>query len=44
MSTEVNDQPLNRTVRVIRVNSFCSSDTSYDSSLVGSDLEVGRTN
>ncbi|XP_042271520.1 transmembrane protein 44 isoform X1 [Thunnus maccoyii] len=36
---EVNDQPLNRTVRAIRVDSFCSSDTSYDSSLVSSDLE-----
>ncbi|XP_053178955.1 transmembrane protein 44 [Scomber japonicus] len=36
---EVNGQPLNRTVRLIRVDSFCSSDTSYDSSLVSSDLE-----
>ncbi|KAM7387929.1 hypothetical protein PAMP_024136 [Pampus punctatissimus] len=36
---EMNDQPLNRTVRVIRVDSLCSSDTSYNSSLVSSDLE-----
>eukprot|EP00064_Thunnus_orientalis_P019289 superscaffoldBa00004760_g19405 len=36
---EVNDQPPKRTVRAIRVDSFCSSDTSYDSSLVSSDLE-----
>ncbi|XP_040896324.1 transmembrane protein 44 [Toxotes jaculatrix] len=36
------DQPLNRTVRVIRVDSFCFSDTSCDSSPVSSDLEVGR--
>nr|XP_040039731.1 transmembrane protein 44 isoform X1 [Gasterosteus aculeatus aculeatus] len=32
---------LSQTVRVIRVDSFCSSDTSCDSSLVDSDLEVG---
>nr|XP_046248590.1 transmembrane protein 44 isoform X2 [Scatophagus argus] len=36
---EVENHLLNREVRVIRVNSFCSSDTSYDSSLVSSDLE-----
>ncbi|XP_022594237.1 transmembrane protein 44 isoform X2 [Seriola dumerili] len=36
---EAEDQPLNRTVRVIRVDSFCFSDTSCDSSLVSSDLE-----
>ncbi|XP_044057038.1 transmembrane protein 44 isoform X2 [Siniperca chuatsi] len=34
---EVEDQPLNR---MVRVDSFCSSDTSYDSSLESSDLEV----
>ncbi|XP_070765017.1 transmembrane protein 44 [Enoplosus armatus] len=39
LSKEEEDQPLNGTVRVIRVDSFCSSDTSYDSSLVSSDLE-----
>lgn len=33
-------QFLNRQVRVSRVGSFCSSDTSFDSS-VSSDLEVG---
>ncbi|XP_070816203.1 transmembrane protein 44 [Chaetodon trifascialis] len=36
---EVEDQLLNGKVRVIRVDSFCSSDTSYDSSLMSSDLE-----
>ncbi|KAM7409528.1 hypothetical protein PAMA_001150 [Pampus argenteus] len=37
---EVNDRPLNRTVlRVIGVDSFCSSDTSCNSSPVSSDLE-----
>ncbi|XP_039984778.1 transmembrane protein 44 isoform X2 [Xiphias gladius] len=36
---EAEDRPLNRTVRVIRVDSFCFSDTSFDSSLVSSDLE-----
>ncbi|XP_076579091.1 transmembrane protein 44 [Chaetodon auriga] len=36
---EVEDQPFNGKVRVIRVDSFCSSDTSYDSSLMSSDLE-----
>ncbi|KAM9848893.1 transmembrane protein 44 [Aulostomus maculatus] len=36
---EVDDQSLNRTVRVIRVDSFCSSDSLCDSSLVSSDLE-----
>uniref|UniRef100_UPI0037E7DB43 transmembrane protein 44 n=1 Tax=Semicossyphus pulcher TaxID=241346 RepID=UPI0037E7DB43 len=34
---EMEDRPF--TVRVIRVNSLCSSDTSYDSSLESSDLE-----
>lgn len=33
------DGPLNRMVRVIRAGSFCSTDTSYDSSVVSSDLE-----
>ncbi|XP_042339966.1 transmembrane protein 44 [Plectropomus leopardus] len=33
------DLPLNKTMRVIRVNSFCSSDMSDDSSVVSSDLE-----
>lgn len=33
------DQLLDGKVRVIRVDSFCSSDTSYDSSVVSSDLE-----
>lgn len=37
---EVADQLLNVKVRVIGVDGFCSSDTSFDSSL-GSDLEVG---
>ncbi|XP_074492330.1 transmembrane protein 44 isoform X1 [Sebastes fasciatus] len=36
---EVEEWPLNRTVRVIRVDSYCSSDTSCDSSPVSSDLE-----
>ncbi|XP_071344120.1 transmembrane protein 44 isoform X2 [Trachinotus anak] len=36
---EAVDQPLNRTVQVIRVDGFCFSDTSCDSSLVSSDLE-----
>ncbi|XP_034560149.1 transmembrane protein 44 [Notolabrus celidotus] len=36
---EMEDQPLHGTVRVIRFNSFCSSDTSYDSLLESSDLE-----
>ncbi|XP_070688192.1 transmembrane protein 44 [Pempheris klunzingeri] len=36
---EVENCPLNSSVRVIRVNSFCSSDTSYGSSPVSSDLE-----
>ncbi|XP_041791921.1 transmembrane protein 44 isoform X2 [Chelmon rostratus] len=36
---EVEAQLLNGKVRVIRVGSFCSSDTSYDSSLMSSDLE-----
>ncbi|XP_027146279.1 transmembrane protein 44-like [Larimichthys crocea] len=35
------DQLFDGKVRVIRVSSFCSSDTSYDSSVVSSDLEVG---
>lgn len=38
---EVEDRPLSGTVRVIRVDSFYSSDTSCDSSPVSSDLEVG---
>ncbi|XP_027145708.1 transmembrane protein 44 [Larimichthys crocea] len=33
------DQLFDGKVRVIRVSSFCSSDTSYDSSVVSSDLE-----
>ncbi|XP_071344122.1 transmembrane protein 44 isoform X4 [Trachinotus anak] len=37
---EAVDQPLNRTVQVIRVDGFCFSDTSCDSSLVSSDLEA----
>ncbi|XP_029285856.1 transmembrane protein 44 isoform X2 [Cottoperca gobio] len=37
---EVDDRPLNRTVRVMGVDSFCSSDASCDSSPVSSDLEV----
>lgn len=41
---EVVDQFPDRTVQVIRVNGYYSSDTSYDSSPVSSDLEVGRTN
>ncbi|XP_035503528.2 transmembrane protein 44 [Scophthalmus maximus] len=36
---EVEDGPLDRTVRVIRVDGFCSSDTSCESSPVSSDLE-----
>uniref|UniRef100_A0A3Q1IA81 Transmembrane protein 44 n=1 Tax=Anabas testudineus TaxID=64144 RepID=A0A3Q1IA81_ANATE len=40
---EVADQFPDRTVRVIRVNSYYSSDTSYDSSPFSSDLEVGTT-
>lgn len=36
---EVEDCPLSRMMRVIRVDSLCSSDTSYESSLVSSDLE-----
>ncbi|KAG7217496.1 hypothetical protein INR49_021423 [Caranx melampygus] len=36
---EAKDQPINRTVRTVRVDSFCLSDTSCDSSLVSSDLE-----
>lgn len=36
---QVEDGPLNRMVRVIRAGSFCSTDTSYDSSVVSSDLE-----
>ncbi|XP_073333192.1 transmembrane protein 44 [Pagrus major] len=36
---EVGDQLLTGKVRVIRVDSFYSSDTSYDSSVVSSDLE-----
>lgn len=39
MSEEEEDRLLNRKVRVIRVDSFRSSDTSFDSSL-SSDLEV----
>ncbi|KAM6938625.1 transmembrane protein 44 [Lycodopsis pacificus] len=39
MSKELEDRSLNQTVRVIRVDSFCSSDTSCDSSPVSSDLE-----
>lgn len=39
---EAEDGPLDRTVRVIRVDGFCSSDTSCESSPVSSDLEVGR--
>ncbi|XP_041862466.1 transmembrane protein 44 isoform X2 [Melanotaenia boesemani] len=33
------DRPLQKMVRVIRVDSLCSSDTSYDSSPISSDLE-----
>ncbi|XP_023119048.2 transmembrane protein 44 [Amphiprion ocellaris] len=36
---QVEGGPLNRMVRVIRAGSFCSTDTSYDSSVVSSDLE-----
>ncbi|XP_051233631.1 transmembrane protein 44 isoform X2 [Dicentrarchus labrax] len=36
---EVKDRRLNRNVQVTRVDRFCSSDTSHDSSLVSSDLE-----
>ncbi|XP_063746985.1 transmembrane protein 44 isoform X2 [Eleginops maclovinus] len=39
--SEVKDLPLNRTLRVIGGDSFCSSGTSCDSSPVSSDLEVG---
>lgn len=40
---EVVDQFPDRTVQVIRVNRYYSSDTSYDSSPISSDLEVGWT-
>uniref|UniRef100_A0A3Q3KH36 Transmembrane protein 44 n=1 Tax=Mastacembelus armatus TaxID=205130 RepID=A0A3Q3KH36_9TELE len=40
---EVVDRLPHCTVRVIRVDRFCSSDTSCDSSSVSSDLEVGST-
>ncbi|TNN84076.1 hypothetical protein EYF80_005682 [Liparis tanakae] len=36
---KVEDRSLNQTLRMIRVDSFCSSETSCDSSLVSSDLE-----
>ncbi|XP_008285778.1 transmembrane protein 44 [Stegastes partitus] len=35
----VEDEPFDRMVRVIRAGSFCSTDTSYDSSAISSDLE-----
>ncbi|XP_035509025.1 transmembrane protein 44 [Morone saxatilis] len=36
---EVEDRCINRNVQLTRVDRFCSSDTSHDSSLVSSDLE-----
>ncbi|XP_056271114.1 transmembrane protein 44 [Pseudoliparis swirei] len=36
----VEDRSLNQTLRMIRVDSFCCSETSCDSSLVSSDLEL----
>lgn len=38
---EVENWPLGRMVQMIRVDSLCSADTSYDSSTDSSDLEVG---
>ncbi|KAG7514345.1 hypothetical protein JOB18_031186 [Solea senegalensis] len=39
LQEEAEDRPLNRTVRGIRTEGFCFSDTSCDSSTISSDLE-----